>query len=83
MMQHKEELENKGEEECREDILNLMECHDQNKYRKKIKGYHIAFNIREKQGRIGENELSNYKFKSKIPPEEIKKLAAEAKLKRA
>ncbi len=48
MMQHKEELENKGEEECREDILNIMECHDQNKYRKKIKGYHIAFNIREK-----------------------------------
>ena len=60
-----------------------MECHDQSKYRKKIKGFHIAFNIRDKQGRIGENELSNYKFKSKLPPEEIKKIVTEAKLKRA
>ena len=29
-----------------------------------------------------EEELSKYKFKSKIPPDEIKKLALEAKSKR-
>lgn len=50
---------------------------------KKIKGFHIAFNIREKVVRVGEDELSKYKFKSKLTPEEIKKLASEAKLKRA
>ena len=83
MLTLKDALENKSEEECRDDFLQVMECHDPNKYRKKIKGFHIAFNIREKQGRIGENELSNYKFKSKLPPEEIKKLATEAKMKRA
>jgi len=78
-MVFKDTLENKTEEECREDFLQVMECHDQTKYRKKIKGFHIAFNIREKpQG----NDLSNYKFKSKLPPEEIKKIVAEAKLKR-
>ena len=63
--------------------MQYLECHDPNKYRKKIKGFHIAFNIREKVLRVGENELSNYKFKSKLSPEEIKKLAQEAKLKRA
>lgn len=64
----KEAVENKSEEECRDDFLSAMECHDQSKYRKKIKGFHIAFNIRDKQGRVGENELSNYKFKSKLSP---------------
>jgi hypothetical protein len=39
----------------------------------------MAFNIREKVLRVGEDELSKYKFKSKLSPEEIKKLAAEAK----
>lgn len=43
----------------------------------------MAFNIREKVLRIGEDELSKYKFKSKLTPEEIKRLAAEAKNKRA
>jgi hypothetical protein len=83
MLALKDSLEMKSEEECREDFLQVMDCHDQTKYRKKIKGFHIAFNIRDKVGRMGENELSNYKFKSKLPPEEIKKLVAEAKFKRA
>lgn len=43
----------------------------------------MAFNIREKVLRIGGDELSKYKFKSKLSPEEIRKLAQEAKLKRA
>ena len=62
--------------------MQALECHDPNKYRKKIKGFHIAFNIREKVLRIGNEELSSYKFKSKYTPEEIRKLAAEAKAKR-
>jgi hypothetical protein len=79
LMAIKEELENKTEEECREDIMNYLECHDQNKYRKKIKGFKLAFNIREKVLRIGPDELSKYQFKSKLSPEEIRKLANEAK----
>ncbi|TNV86710.1 hypothetical protein FGO68_gene11624 [Halteria grandinella] len=78
----KEELENKTEDECREDMLQYLECHDQNKYRKKIKGFHIAFNIREKVLRVGPEELSKYKFQSKLSPEEIRRLANEAKQKR-
>jgi hypothetical protein len=74
-----DQLENKSEDNCKEDILQYLECHDPSKYRKKIKGFHIAFNIREKVLRVGEDELSKYKFKSKLSPEEIKKLAAEAK----
>lgn len=62
--------------------MNFLECHDANKYRKKIKGFHMAFNIREKVLRIGENEKSNYQFKPKIPVEEIKKTAKEIKIKR-
>ena len=42
----------------------------------------MAFNIREKVVRVGEEELSKYKFKSKMTPDEIKKLALEAKSKR-
>ena len=60
-----------------------LECHDHNKYRKKIKGFHIAFNIREKELRVKETELSKYKFQSKHSPDEIRKLATEAKMKRA
>ena len=47
----------KTDEECKEEILQYLECHDQNKYRKKIKGFHLAFNIREKVLRVGEDEL--------------------------
>lgn len=82
-LQLRDALEMKTDEECKEEILQYLECHDQNKYRKKIKGFHLAFNIREKVLRVGEDELSKYKFKSKLSPEEIKRLAAEAKAKRA
>jgi len=73
----------KSEEDCREELLQYLECHDPNKYRKKIKGFHIAFNIRDKDLRVKSDELSKYKFQSKLPPEEIKRLATEAKLRRA
>jgi hypothetical protein len=83
LLQMKDAMEMKTDEDSKEDIMQYLECHDPNKYRKKIKGFHIAFNIREKVLRIGEDELSKYKFKSKLTPEEIKRLAAEAKAKRA
>ena len=70
----------KNDDESREDILQYLQVHDPAKYRKKIKGFHIAFNIREKPG--NNDELSKYKFQSKLPPEEIKRLAAEAKARR-
>jgi hypothetical protein len=79
----KSQFEHKSEEECREELLQYLECHDPSKYRKKIKGFHIAFNIRDKDLRIKSDELSKYKFQSKLPPEEIKRLATEAKLRRA
>ena len=59
-----------------------MECHDHNKYRSKIKGFHIACSIREKVLRVAPDELSKYKFQSKLSPEEILTLANEAKQKR-
>jgi hypothetical protein len=59
--------------------LAYLECHDPNKYRKKIKGFHIAFNIREKVLRVGPEDLSKYKFQSKMSTDEIRKLAHEAK----
>ena len=49
----------------------FLECHDPVKYRKKIKGFHMAFNIRDKVYRISEDDKSKYKFKGK--PEDIKK----------
>lgn len=82
LLAYKEQIEAKSEDACKEDILAYLECHDPSKYRKKIKGFHIAFNIREKDLRVKETELSKYKFQSKLPPEEIRRLAAEAKLKR-
>lgn len=51
-MKQKQMLEGKSEEELKEEILAYLECHDPIKYRKKIKGFHIAFNIRDKSFRI-------------------------------
>lgn len=36
--------------------MAFLQCHDPMKYRKKIKGYHMAFNIRDKAFRIPEHE---------------------------
>jgi hypothetical protein len=46
------------EKDCRDEVLAYIECHDPNKYRKKIKGFHMAFNIREKVLRMPEDEKS-------------------------
>lgn len=45
--------------------MNLLECQDPNKYRKKIKGFHMAFNTKERDLRISKRDLSKYKYKGK------------------
>ena len=70
-----------NEQQTTEDMMEFMECDDPTKYRKKIKGFHMAFNIREKM-RIPDEEKSKYKFKSKQPIDEIKKNVEEIKIKR-
>ena len=63
----------KSEDDCKEDVMIFLECHDPAKYRKKIKGFHLAFNVREKVLRIGEEDKPKYQFKNKLSAEEIKK----------
>lgn len=46
-------------------MLNLLECHDPTKYRKKIKGFHMAFNTRDKDQKSSNGEPLKYKFKLK------------------
>ena len=60
--------------------MQFLECHDPQKYRKKIKGFHMAFNIRDKDFRI--NEESKYQYKNRISAEEIRKQAEELKKQR-
>lgn len=62
--------------------MAFLECHDPSKYRKHIKGFHMAFNTRDKAGRVQENEKPKYKFKPRQPADEIKKNVEEVKLKR-
>ena len=80
-MKLKQELESKSDEAVRDDVLEFIECHDPNKYRKKIKGFHIAFSIREKIQNVPDDK-GKYKFTAKQVPEEIKKQALELKSKR-
>jgi len=41
-------LQTKTNDQIFEEILDFLECHDPAAYRKKIKGFRLAFNIREK-----------------------------------
>lgn len=75
-----DELKAKSSEDLFEEVLNFIECHDQAAYRKKIKGFRLAFNIRDKSYRIPENTLKKeMKFKSKQSAEEIKQKVKEMK----
>jgi hypothetical protein len=65
-----------------EDIMTFLECNDPNKYRKKIKGFHMAFNIRDKAQRIPEEERSKYKIKNVHSDDEPKKHVEELKSKK-
>ena len=48
LLQALESLKAADPEALKEELLNYLECHDPAKYRKKIKGFRLAFNIREK-----------------------------------
>jgi hypothetical protein len=54
-----------------------LECHDPIKYRKKIKGFHMAFNIRDKGFRIPINEetVKFNKANKKQSSEEVRKIS--------
>mmetsp|Transcript_43234 Transcript_43234/g.41586 ORF Transcript_43234/g.41586 Transcript_43234/m.41586 type:complete len:236 (-) Transcript_43234:348-1055(-) len=67
LVKQKYDLEQKGDMEKAIDAFNFIDCHDPQKYRKKIKGFHIAFNIKEKELRMSNDERKrlNHKFKVK------------------
>lgn len=63
----------KPNEQIFEEILDYIECHDPLAYRKKIKGFRLAFNIREKSFRIPDSTLkAPQKYRSRQSAEEIK-----------
>jgi len=57
-----------------DDIIQVAKNH----YRKKIKGFHLAFNVRDKI----QEETSNYKFHVDAKAEELRLNALERKNKR-
>jgi len=66
------DLEGKSMSEHHENIMIFLECHDPAKYRKKIKGFHNAFNATDKS-RIDKDDTSRkYKFKPIINPSELR-----------
>lgn len=76
-------LQAKTDDQLFEEILEFIECHDQAAYRKKIKGYRLAFNIRDKQHRIPESLMKKEaKQRSKESAEEIKQKVQEMKERR-
>ena len=76
-------LENIDEEEFKNEAYNLIQCHDPNRYRKRIVGFVSPFGPIEKGERIGKEEKSRrYKFKSKEDKEQIKARIKEIKTQR-
>jgi hypothetical protein len=72
-----DELKAKTNDDLFEDILNLIECHDQSAYRKKIKGFRLAFNIRDKTYRIPVDKVYKEVKRSKQSADEIKQKVKE------
>uniref|UniRef100_A0A7S3KK14 Uncharacterized protein n=1 Tax=Euplotes crassus TaxID=5936 RepID=A0A7S3KK14_EUPCR len=73
-------LEAKTNEDLFEEILDFIQCHDANIYRKKIKGFRLAFNIREKTYRMPDSTLLRpNKVRSKQSAEQLKKKVKEMK----
>ena len=65
-------------------MLAYLECHDPIKYRKKIKGFNLAFNIRDKNFRIPVEESHKLKMTKKRQSEldEVKRGTIDLKIKR-
>ena len=73
-------LQDRTSESLFDEILNFIECHDPIAYRKKIKGYRLAFNVRDKNFRIPESTLNKeVKVRNKETANEIKKKVQEMK----
>lgn len=71
------------EEELKEEALQLIQCEDPTKYRKKIIGFSAPFNMTDKDDRIKKDDKAmKYKFKSKEDKEKIKKKVSEIKQQR-
>lgn len=67
-------LQDKTSEVLFDEILDFIECHDPTAFRKKAKGYRLAFNVRDKNFRIPESTLKKeVKVRSKETAEELKK----------
>ena len=60
---------------CREEALQHIECHDENKYRKKNKGFLLPFNTKEKESPKTSTGLK-YKYKK---PKDIDRIKQEVK----
>ncbi len=58
--------------EHHETMMRLLDCHDPYSYRKKIKGFHYAFNTVDKSRIAHEDTSKKYKYKSTVAPDEMK-----------
>ena len=63
MVQERDQLLDRQEEDLRQDVFAFIECHEPSKYRKKIKGFHMAFNIKDKYYRIPEEQRAKMNSK--------------------
>ena len=73
-------MQSKTSDQIFDEILNFIEWHDPVAYRKKIKGYRLAFNVRDKQYRIPDSTLKqNIKIRTKESAETLKKKVQEMK----
>ena len=77
-------MEGKTDEDLKEELFAYLECHDPIKYRKKIKGFNLAFNIRDKNFRIPVEESHKLKMNKKKQSEidEIKRNTLNLKINR-
>lgn len=78
-----EKYESKTVEDCHEDIMNILECHDPQKFRKKAKGVqNIPFAMKDFYYRISKDDLEKQKKKSKLTAAQIKARLGEMKKRR-
>jgi hypothetical protein len=79
-----EKYKNKTAEECHEDIMNILEVHDSQKFRKKAKGVQVVpFAMKDFYYRISKDEIDKRSKKvSKLSAAQIKEKVEEMKIRR-
>jgi hypothetical protein len=79
-----EKYKNKTSEECHEDIMNILEVHDPQKFRKKAKGVQVVpFAMKDFYYRISKDEIDKRSKKiSKLSAAQIKDKVEEMKIRR-